>query len=330
MIKKIILYLCISFFIACGSSKPVVRTSKSPNAPTKTVVRTVRKSVAKPVAKPVTKAAAKTQETKPTTKNQEVKPVEQKEPQVVTSTETKPIVVAQNQDNATEILEATTRVKVTTAMVLVYIDKYKEIAKKDMVEYGIPASITLGQGILESGAGTGPLSVQANNHFGIKCHKEWTGPSVKYDDDSEQECFRKYSEPNESYRDHSLFLITRERYSSLFTLDKKDYKSWAKGLKDAGYATDPTYPTKLIALIERYQLQQFDAEVLGVDYVPTKPIQSQQTKEVIVSNVASHQVMKGDTLYSISKKYNISIDDLKKKNNISDSGISVGQQLIIR
>jgi len=326
MIKKILLYLCIVFFVACGSSKPVVRTSKSPNAPTKTVVRTVRKPVTKPVAKPI----AKTQETKPSAKTQEAKPVERKEPQVVVPTETKPVVVAQNQDSSTEILEATTRVKVTTAMVLVYIDKYKEIAKKDMVEYGIPASITLGQGILESGAGTGPLSVQANNHFGIKCHKEWTGPSVKYDDDSEQECFRKYSEPNESYRDHSLFLITRERYSSLFTLDKKDYKSWAKGLKDAGYATDPTYPTKLIALIERYQLQQFDAEVLGIDYVPTKTVQLQPTKEVVVSKADSHQVIKGDTLYSISKRYNISIDDLKKKNNISSSGISVGQQLIIR
>lgn len=330
MIKKIILYLCICFFIACGSSTPVVRTSKSPNAPTKTVVRTVRKPVAKPVAKPVTKAVVKAQETKPPVKIQEVKPDERKEQQVVVPTETKPVVVSQDQDSSTEILEATTRVKVTTAMVLVYIDKYKEIAKKDMIEYGIPASITLGQGILESGAGTGPLSVQANNHFGIKCHKEWTGPSVKYDDDSEQECFRKYSEPNESYRDHSLFLITRERYSSLFTLDKKDYKSWAKGLKDAGYATDPTYPSKLIALIERYQLHQFDAEVLGVNYVPTKPIQPQQTKEVVVSNAESHQVMKGDTLYSISKRYNISIDDLKKKNNISNSGISVGQQLIIR
>ncbi|WP_395065343.1 glucosaminidase domain-containing protein [Flavobacterium sp.] len=303
MIKKIILYCCVSFFISCGSNKAVVRTSRSVVSPSKPVARTIRKPVVKPVTKPI----------------------------VVKVLDTKPVVVGDNKDISTEILEATTRVKVTTAMVLEYIEKYKEIAKKDMIEYGIPASITLGQGILESGAGTGPLSVQANNHFGIKCHKEWTGPSVKYDDDEAQECFRKYDNPNDSYRDHSLFLTTRERYSSLFKLDKNDYKGWAKGLKNAGYATDIAYPTKLIGLVERYQLQKYDAEVLGVDYVPTKIINTiDTTKMVGLSDADLHQVIKGDTLYSISKRYNISIEELKKKNNILDSGISIGQKIIVK
>jgi flagellum-specific peptidoglycan hydrolase FlgJ len=298
MIKKIILLCCIGFFIACGSNKPVVRTSKS-STPSKPVVRTVRKPIEKP--------------------NNPVKP----------NSENSTNATAKNEES-TQILEATTRVKVTTALVLEYIEKYKEIAKQDMKQYGIPASITLGQGILESGAGTGPLSAQANNHFGIKCHKEWTGPSVKHDDDEAQECFRKYNNPHESYRDHSLFLVTRERYSNLFKLDKNDYVGWSKGLKNAGYATDPNYPTKLIGLIERYQLQKYDAEVLGINYVPNNVASIDKSKDIVSTNIDLHQVIKGDTLYSISKRYNISIEDLKKKNNISDTGISIGQKLIVK
>lgn len=221
----------------------------------------------------------------------------------------------------TEILEATTRVKVTTEIVLAYISKYKDIAKNNMKQFGIPSSICLGQGILESGAGTGPLSSLANNHFGIKCHKDWTGSSVKYDDDSAQECFRKYNQASESYNDHALFLKGRKWYEPLFKLDKSDYKSWAKGLKAAGYATDPKYPEKLIAIIERYHLDQFDAEVLGKDYV----VKSIEPK----SKYKEYQVSQGDTLYSISKKFNVSIDDLKKKNNISDNALSIGQSLIV-
>ena len=163
-------------------------------------------------------------------------------------------------------MEATTKVKVTNAMVVDYISKYKIIAKTDMLKFGIPASITLAQGILESGAGTGPLSVQANNHFGIKCTSDWAGASIKHDDDSEQECFRKYNDPFDSYNDHSKFLANRSRYAMLFKLNKNDYKSWANGLKNAGYATDVSYPSKLIGLIERYQLNQYDNEVLDNDF----------------------------------------------------------------
>ena len=124
--------------------------------------------------------------------------------------------------------------------------------------YKIPASITLAQGILESGHGRGTLALKANNHFGIKCHNDWKGKSILHDDDEENECFRSYKNPLRSYRDHSLFLVQRERYSDLFKLKRKDYEGWARGLKDAGYATDPKYAEKLISLIERFDLQRFD------------------------------------------------------------------------
>ena len=128
--------------------------------------------------------------------------------------------------------------------------------------YGIPASITLAQRILESGAGRSGLSRKSNNHFGIKCHKDWTGERVYHDDDELQECFRKYKDPDISFRDHSLFLTERTRYKDLFKLKKDDYKGWAKGLRKAVYATNPKYPKKLITIIERYKLFNLYAEVL--------------------------------------------------------------------
>ena len=139
-----------------------------------------------------------------------------------------------------------------------YIKKYAPAATKNMRFYKIPASITLAQGILESGYGQGTLAKKANNHFGIKCHKGWKGKSISHDDDAKGECFRSYKNPLRSYKDHSLFLVERNRYSSLFTLNSKDYKSWAIGLKAAGYATDPKYAEKLISLIERFKLNRFD------------------------------------------------------------------------
>ena len=139
-----------------------------------------------------------------------------------------------------------------------YVKKYAPAATKNMRFFKIPASITLAQGILESGYGEGTLAKKANNHFGIKCHKEWKGKSITHDDDEKDECFRSYKNPLRSYRDHSLFLVDRDRYSSLFTLNRKDYKGWAEGLKAAGYATDPKYADKLISLIERFNLTRFD------------------------------------------------------------------------
>lgn len=301
MIKKLFLLLVMIFAASCASNQSVVRTSKPD--PRKTANTPVAQRVKKPIYRP----------------NQSNKPevVAQK-----TTTATIP-----NNSGTTEILEATTRVKVTTEMVLAYIERYKAIAKENMVKTGIPASITLGQAILESGAGTGPLSMQANNHFGIKCHKEWTGPSIKYTDDAENECFRKYDDPNGSFRDHSYFLTSRPRYASLFQLGKDDYAAWAKGLKAAGYATDPKYPEKLIGLIERYQLGKYDSEVLGKEYVPVVVAK----KEIVYTEeVEKYTVIKGDTLYSLSKKFNISIEELKRKNNLTDNSLSLGQTIIVK
>ena len=139
-----------------------------------------------------------------------------------------------------------------------YIKKFAPAAVKNMRFYRIPASITLAQGVLESGYGEGTLAKKANNHFGIKCHKGWKGKSITHDDDEKDECFRSYKNPLKSYRDHSLFLVDRDRYKDLFELRRKDYKGWARGLKAAGYATDPKYAEKLISLIERFNLTRFD------------------------------------------------------------------------
>jgi flagellum-specific peptidoglycan hydrolase FlgJ len=139
-----------------------------------------------------------------------------------------------------------------------YIDQYKDIAIEEMLRYGIPASITLAQGLLESGAGQSTLAVKGNNHFGIKCHNGWTGPTMLKDDDRKDDCFRVYSSPYESYEDHSKFLASSQRYRSLFSLKTTDYKGWARGLKAAGYATNPVYAQSLIDIIERYGLYQYD------------------------------------------------------------------------
>lgn len=230
----------------------------------------------------------------------------------------------------TEVIESTSKTIVYSDVVNGYVLQYKDIAKGNMKQYGIPASIILAQGILESGAGSGTLSKTANNHFGIKCHTGWTGESVRHDDDADQECFRKYNDPAESYKDHAEFLTGRSRYASLFKLEKGDYQGWAKGLKAAGYATDPKYPEKLISYIERYNLHQYDAEVLGVEFTPI-----QKSPPVAVNTRPSnteglYEVTKGDTLYSISKKFNTTVDDLKRLNNLSDNAISIGQYIKVK
>jgi flagellum-specific peptidoglycan hydrolase FlgJ len=197
-----------------------------------------------------------------------------------------------------------------------YIAFFKAVAIHEMKLYGIPASITLAQGILESGSGRGRLARDANNHFGIKCH-DWTGPRVYHDDDRAQECFRKYNDPNQSYRDHSLFLAKRKRYANLFKHKPTDYKAWARGLKKAGYATDPKYPQKLISLIERYELYQYD--------IFDKKRRSQNQHPY----TEKHIVIKGDTLYSISKRYGISVERLKTLNKLNSNALSIGQTLIV-
>ncbi|MFO7719520.1 MAG: glucosaminidase domain-containing protein [Gillisia sp.] len=200
-----------------------------------------------------------------------------------------------------------------------YISKFSEIAQEEMRLYKIPASIKLAQGILESGAGKGDLTRRANNHFGIKCH-DWKGDKVYHDDDLSQECFRKYNDPKFSYRDHSLFLSERLRYAKLFELDGDDYEGWAKGLRAAGYATDRAYPTKLISLIERYDLHKYDAEVLG---------KITRRTSVVVKGGSTHSVVKGDTLYSIAKRYNTTVEMLQRNNNLRGTEISIGQELTV-
>ena len=139
-----------------------------------------------------------------------------------------------------------------------YIDKYKALAISEMKRTGVPASITLAQGLIESGMGKGTLAVEANNHFGIKCHDNWDGPTIRHDDDRRNECFRKYRTPEESFRDHSDFLRQTPRYSFLFNLPVTDYKGWARGLRKAGYATNPDYAGMLIERIEQYELYRYD------------------------------------------------------------------------
>lgn len=144
-----------------------------------------------------------------------------------------------------------------------YIRKYTPLAISQQVVYGIPASITLAQGLLESNAGNSTLAKNSNNHFGIKCHSDWTGLSYSHFDDGEMSCFRKYPNVDDSFKDHSLFLVNRPRYASLFELNVKNYKAWAKGLKKAGYATDRHYDKKLIAIIEQYELNKIDKIALN-------------------------------------------------------------------
>lgn len=224
-----------------------------------------------------------------------------------------------------------------------YIDRFKNISIEEMNRYGIPASITLAQAILESGTGKSDLAKYANNHFGIKCTKDWKGKGYYKDDDAKDECFRVYNNPEESFKDHSQFL-KRKRYASLFELDKNDYEGWAKGLKDAGYATNPRYPQLLIGLIEKYNLNQYDSGEGRIDKIKredrvlrdiNKNIPNENSKDkptdaptIIEGN--KYVVQQGDTLYNISKRFGLTVDELKSLNNLTDNDIKIGQKIIIK
>tara|TARA_B110000971_G_scaffold221961_1_gene271947 strand:- start:6842 stop:7672 length:831 start_codon:yes stop_codon:yes gene_type:complete len=205
-----------------------------------------------------------------------------------------------------------------------YIRTYAPIAVKEMFVSKIPASITLAQGILESGRGRSGLALRSNNHFGIKCHSKWTGARVYHDDDKKGECFRKYQYVASSYKDHSEFLTNRKRYAFLFDYNLKDYKKWAKGLKKAGYATDKKYPNKLISIIENYKLYEFD-NVKKKDF----KFKKEANKRVKVKNTTGvfYEVVRGDTLYSIAKKLKITVANIKEINGLKSNAISIGQQL---
>jgi flagellum-specific peptidoglycan hydrolase FlgJ len=206
MFKKYILFLLIVLFASCNATRSPIVTKKQVPVKTNKTIGSFGKNT----------SSGKTRE--------------------------RSVAQPKNSRTIEEVIESTSRTVVTNDLIGNYVLQFKDIAMKNMRIYGIPASIILAQGILESGAGRGDLAVSANNHFGIKCHAGWDGDSVRHDDDASQECFRKYAEPGESYKDHALFLTGRSRYSSLFTLAKEDYQSWATGLRKAGYATDPKYP----------------------------------------------------------------------------------------
>ena len=201
-----------------------------------------------------------------------------------------------------------------------YVDQWKATAIQQMVDSNIPASITLAQGILESGSGNSALKVSGNNHFGIKCHG-WTGKKMYLDDDTDNECFRVYKTADQSYKDHSEFLMGYSRYAFLFTYDVTDYKSWAKGLKKAGYATNPKYPDLLIGIIEDLNLDQYDRnELLSEGYKPeliaSTDVYSNKHNIVLhESKVKYILAQKGDTFYKISKEFGLNLSQLYRYNN---------------
>lgn len=206
-----------------------------------------------------------------------------------------------------------------------YIEMWKDEAINQMIKHGVPASITLAQGILESGNGNSELARYANNHFGIKCHG-WDGPGLYKDDDQPNECFRKYSSANESFEDHSNFLKNKSRYDFLFDLEITDYKGWAKGLKKAGYATNPKYPDLLIKLIEENDLSKYDNLTLTSNNSSTK--QNNQLVSYSSNAKSIHQVMmhanniryvivkEGDTFYKIAKEFEMGLWQLYRYNDL--------------
>jgi hypothetical protein len=230
-----------------------------------------------------------------------------------------------------------------------YIEMYKEAAIEEMNAFGIPASIKLAQAILESGSGNSNLALNAYNHFGIKCHKGWIGLSYHMDDDEKNECFRKYNNSLESFKDHSIFLTTRDRYATLFQLDVKDYKAWAHGLKNAGYATNPRYPELLIGIIENNRLYEYDKyyqqsyaeikrkeleEAAGMrkttgkneDFLPVSIGPS--GRQIFENNgVKFIYASQGDSFHQIAKDFNIYShqvfrnNDLKRKDNITEGQV---------
>jgi len=199
-----------------------------------------------------------------------------------------------------------------------YVDQYKDIAIAQMLKWKVPASITLAQGLLESAAGQSRLATQGNNHFGIKCH-DWTGRTIHRNDDSPNECFRAYGSAYDSYEDHSRFLATGQRYKSLFQLKTTDYKGWARGLKAAGYATDPQYADLLIDIIQVYKLHQYDTarsyDHTMVDHAGSSRADGQSLHPIAIYNDNYYlYVRRGDTFRSIADEIGISARKLARYN----------------
>lgn len=223
--------------------------------------------------------------------------------------------------------------KMTSAQ---YIDNYKDEAIKEMLMYNIPASITIAQGMLESGNGNSDLAVYANNHFGIKCHKGWEGPTFTKDDDAKDECFRKYQSVLDSYTDHSKFLKTRSRYAGLFELKRTDYKGWAKGLKETGYATDPKYTQRLLEIIETHKLYQYDKvdELPNITVSADKPShpETMETREIFRFRFIKYIIVKpGDSFYKIAVDTDKDLWQLYKFNDLKPGATLIaGQKLYLQ
>jgi len=220
-----------------------------------------------------------------------------------------------------------------------YIDRFKGIAIQEMNLYGIPASITLAQGMFESGNGNSELAKVANNHFGIKASSTWPGKIYYKDDDNPNDKFRVYNIAEDSFRDHSEFL-KKKNYAPLFELDKNDYKGWAYGLKKSGYATNPKYPQLIINIIEKYNLNQYDQpetpiqKIKREDRVFTQIDQNIGTavKDSLINATPANKlytVKQGDTLYSISKRFGLTLDEIRNMNNMADNTLKIGQVLVV-
>ncbi|MBQ0025369.1 MAG: glucosaminidase domain-containing protein [Bacteroidales bacterium] len=230
-----------------------------------------------------------------------------------------------------------------------YIEKYKDVAVRQMIETGIPASITMAQACLESGDGNSTLAREANNHFGIKCHNTWEGKSFLKDAETKNECFRMYDSAEESFADHSDFLRYSARYAFLFSLDRKDYKGWAYGLKNAGYATDPQYPDKLIRIIEENGLAVLDLlkDTVEMMLPPTPEKANESTmlkpeegsklykisiyREVFQQNGVAYIIANGrDTYRFIAQEYNLFYRELLSFNDLArDEGLSAGTRVYL-
>jgi len=242
--------------------------------------------------------------------------------------------------------------------IIKYIEQYAALAVKEMERTGVPASIKIAQGIHETNAGKSDLVLKSNNHFGIKCKSSWTGEKVYHNDDEEGECFRKYDNATASYLDHSDYLKSQPRYAFLFDYDANDYAAWAWGLKKAGYATNPIYAQTLIKYIEAYHLNELNKFAENEEdqdlknyletirnrpldivensnksiepeekYRSTKPAKEKSEKRIRVKK--THVVKKGESLYSLSKKYSTTVDVLKKVNHLKKEALQVGQKIKI-
>jgi len=220
-----------------------------------------------------------------------------------------------------------------------YIERYKSLAIEEMLLTGIPASITLAQGMHESANGTSQLARNANNHFGVKCSSNWAGKKYYRNGNRRNSCFRKYNNVQEAFKDRSRFLSNNKNYAKLFTYKKTDYKKWAYGLQRSGYASSRYYAAHLIKTIERYNLYQYDRiDSTDLDSLKitldTLLIDTSVVKSVIQKPKSDtkiyHKVRSGESLYTIAKKYKVKVDSIKKKNKLKSNKIKPGQRLIIK